>query len=86
ILLHDAGGNRSATVAALPRIIEYFQKEGYQFVTVADLMGKTRDEVMPPVPNYKGNYLLQFNYFLAETGYYINNILFSLFILFLLLG
>ncbi|MFX8327761.1 hypothetical protein ABTL71_19055, partial [Acinetobacter baumannii] len=73
ILLHDAGGNRSATVEALPRIIEYFQKEGYQFVTVADLMGKTRDEVMPPVPNYKGNYLLQFNYFLAETGYYINN-------------
>lgn len=86
ILLHDAGGNRSATVAALPRIIEYFQKRGYQFVTVADLMGKTRDEVMPPVPNYRGNYLLQFNYILAETGYYANNILFSLFILFLVLG
>ncbi|MEN9599878.1 MAG: hypothetical protein RL596_2197 [Bacteroidota bacterium] len=86
ILLHDAGGDRSATVAALPRIIEYFHKEGYQFVTVADLMGKTRDEVMPPVPNYKGNYLLRFNYLLAEFGYYTNRILYSLFILFLVLG
>jgi peptidoglycan-N-acetylglucosamine deacetylase len=86
ILLHDAGGDRSATVAALPRIIEYFHKAGYQFVTVANLMGKTRDEVMPPVPNYKGNYLLRFNYILAEFGYYTNRILYSLFILFLVLG
>jgi len=86
ILLHDAGGDRSATVEALPRIIEYFQKEGYQFTTVADLMGKTRDEVMPPVPNYKGNYILRFNYFLAEAGYYISRIFYSLFLLFLVLG
>lgn len=86
ILLHDAGGDRSATVEALPRIIEYFQKAGYRFTTVADLMGKTRDEVMPPVPNYKGNYILRFNYFLAEAGYYISRVSYSLFIVFLVLG
>lgn len=86
ILLHDAGGDRSATVEALPKIIEYFHKEGYTFTTVADLMGKTRDDVMPPVPNYKGNYLLRFNYFLAEAGYYVGKLFNAIFILFLVLG
>jgi cellulose synthase/poly-beta-1,6-N-acetylglucosamine synthase-like glycosyltransferase/spore germination protein YaaH/peptidoglycan/xylan/chitin deacetylase (PgdA/CDA1 family) len=86
ILLHDAGGDRSATVEALPKIIEYFHKEGYKFTTVADLMGKTRDDVMPPVPNYHENYLLRFNYFLAEAGYYFGKIFTALFLLFLTLG
>jgi peptidoglycan-N-acetylglucosamine deacetylase len=49
ILLHDAGGDRSQTIIALPQIIDYYQKMGYQFVTVSNLMGKTRDQVMPPV-------------------------------------
>lgn len=49
ILLHDAGGNRKETVKALPRIIDYYKSHGYTFVTVSDLMGKTRDQVMPPV-------------------------------------
>lgn len=53
ILLHDAGGNREATVEALPRIIHYFKAHGYQFTTVGDLMGKTRDELMPPIKNKK---------------------------------
>ncbi|WP_143310807.1 glycosyltransferase [Chitinophaga vietnamensis] len=51
ILLHDAGGDRSATVAALPRIIHYFKSKGVAFTTVADLLHKKRDEVMPPVHN-----------------------------------
>ncbi len=43
ILLHDAGGEtRKSTVEALPRIIEYFKKQGYVFTTVANLMGKTQ--------------------------------------------
>ena len=47
ILLHDAGGNREATVEALPRIIEYFQSKGYRFVRAGDLIGKTEAQVMP---------------------------------------
>ncbi len=47
ILLHDAGGDRSATVAALPRIIDYFQSHGYRFGHVGDLIGKTQAQVMP---------------------------------------
>lgn len=49
ILMHDAGGDRSQTVIALPQIIDYYKKHGYTFVSVSDLMGKTRNQVMPPV-------------------------------------
>jgi len=49
ILMHDAGGDRSQTVEALPDVIDYYRKHGYEFVTVSALMGKTRDQVMPPV-------------------------------------
>jgi peptidoglycan-N-acetylglucosamine deacetylase len=34
ILLHDGGGNREATVAALQEIINDYQAHGYQFVTL----------------------------------------------------
>lgn len=49
LLLHDAGGNRSATVEALPRIIKYFKDKGYEFVTIGNLIGKSRNELMPAV-------------------------------------
>ena len=79
ILLHDAGGEtRAATVEALPRIIDYFQKKGCKFTTVADLMGKTKDDVMPKVASSFTNRL---NFFIAEATYWGSNILFSLFIL-----
>lgn len=38
ILLHDAGGNRSETVAALPRIIAALRRRGYRLVTVPRLL------------------------------------------------
>ncbi|HZT72139.1 MAG TPA: glycosyltransferase [Terriglobales bacterium] len=49
LLLHDAGGDRAATVAALPRIIAALRQRGYRFVLVSDLMGRTRAQVMPPL-------------------------------------
>jgi peptidoglycan-N-acetylglucosamine deacetylase len=49
ILMHDGGGDRSATVAALPLLISTLRAHGYQFVNVSDLMGKTAAEVMPPI-------------------------------------
>jgi cellulose synthase/poly-beta-1,6-N-acetylglucosamine synthase-like glycosyltransferase/spore germination protein YaaH/peptidoglycan/xylan/chitin deacetylase (PgdA/CDA1 family) len=87
ILLHDAGGDtRESTVEALPRIIEYFQKRGFHFTTVSDILGKTRDEMMPPVPKGSGYYLLQINYYFAELGYWSSHILFSTFVVFMLLS
>ncbi len=87
ILLHDAGGDsRKATVTALPHIIKYFKDNGYQFTTIADLLHKKRDDLMPPVPKGNGYYLIQFNYFLAEFGYWGGHILSSLFIVFIFLS
>jgi peptidoglycan/xylan/chitin deacetylase (PgdA/CDA1 family) len=39
VVMHDGGGNRSETVAALPAILSHFRHRGYQFVTVAELLG-----------------------------------------------
>jgi cellulose synthase/poly-beta-1,6-N-acetylglucosamine synthase-like glycosyltransferase/peptidoglycan/xylan/chitin deacetylase (PgdA/CDA1 family) len=52
ILLHDSGGDRSQTVSALPQIIEKLQAGGYQFVPTSELLGMTRDQVMPKVSSY----------------------------------
>ena len=38
ILMHDGGGDRSQTVAALPTIIEWLQSHGYTFVTLKQLV------------------------------------------------
>ncbi|MGC2090064.1 MAG: glycosyltransferase, partial [Candidatus Acidiferrales bacterium] len=49
IIMHDGGGDRSHTVAALPQIIDQLEAKGYHFVTVSDLLGQQRAEVMPPL-------------------------------------
>jgi peptidoglycan-N-acetylglucosamine deacetylase len=49
ILMHDGGGNRAPTVAALPVLIDALRAKGYTFVPVSALMGKTTAEVMPKV-------------------------------------
>jgi cellulose synthase/poly-beta-1,6-N-acetylglucosamine synthase-like glycosyltransferase/peptidoglycan/xylan/chitin deacetylase (PgdA/CDA1 family)/spore germination protein YaaH len=47
ILFHDAGGDRSQTVSALPTIIDKLRAQGYRFVLVSDLAGLSRDQAMP---------------------------------------
>lgn len=41
VLLHDGGGDRSQTIAALPTIIEWLQAHGYSFVTLKQLIHDT---------------------------------------------
>jgi cellulose synthase/poly-beta-1,6-N-acetylglucosamine synthase-like glycosyltransferase/spore germination protein YaaH/peptidoglycan/xylan/chitin deacetylase (PgdA/CDA1 family) len=48
VLLHDSGGDRSRTVAALPRLIDEIRAHGYTLVTVAQLAGMTDVQAMPP--------------------------------------
>jgi cellulose synthase/poly-beta-1,6-N-acetylglucosamine synthase-like glycosyltransferase/spore germination protein YaaH/peptidoglycan/xylan/chitin deacetylase (PgdA/CDA1 family) len=86
ILLHDAGGDRSATVEATGKIIRYFRSLGYQFVTVANLINKKPNDVMPPVPQGSGYYLIQFNAALFEVGYWFGHIFYVLFLTFLILS
>ncbi len=45
ILMHDAGGDRSETIAALPAIIERLRKRGLEPVTIPQLM---LDDPPPP--------------------------------------
>jgi cellulose synthase/poly-beta-1,6-N-acetylglucosamine synthase-like glycosyltransferase/peptidoglycan/xylan/chitin deacetylase (PgdA/CDA1 family)/spore germination protein YaaH len=85
ILLHDAGGNREQTVKALPQIIEYFEKKGFTFVTVSDLMGKTRDQVMPPIDKSLEKYALLADSAIFETTYFYQHLLAALFLLALIL-
>jgi len=49
ILLHDGGGDRSATIAALPLLIESLRSHGYKIVPTSALMGMTTSQVMPPL-------------------------------------
>jgi len=48
LLLHDGGGNRAQTVAALPIIITILKSRGYKFVTIQQLVD---DLVMPTPPS-----------------------------------
>ena len=47
VLLHDGGGDRSHTVAALPQIIDGLRAAGFQIVPVSELLGQTRAQLMP---------------------------------------
>ncbi|HZW93310.1 MAG TPA: glycosyltransferase [Candidatus Eremiobacteraceae bacterium] len=50
IILHDGGGNRAETVRALPMIIDGIRARGLEIAPVYDLLGKTRADVMAPLP------------------------------------
>lgn len=87
ILLHDAGGTtRKPTLEALPRIISDLKAKGYTFITLDKYLGKTRDELMPPIPKDKTYYVMQANLLSAECVYYADNFVAALFVLFMVIG
>src|SRR5262249_26430685 len=47
ILLHDGGGDRSATVTAVDSLITALQARGYHFVTMGQLAGLSESVTMP---------------------------------------
>jgi peptidoglycan-N-acetylglucosamine deacetylase len=50
LLMHDGGGNRSQTVAALPQIITQLRARGYRLVTVPELLIKDPPPAGLPLP------------------------------------
>ena len=48
VLMHDGGGPRSQTVAAVPHIVRALRRRGYRFVTVPQMM-----RVAPPRAHQK---------------------------------
>ncbi|WP_419096150.1 bifunctional polysaccharide deacetylase/glycosyltransferase family 2 protein [Streptomyces sp. B6(2022)] len=51
VLLHDAGGDRAETLAALEQIIVKLKGEGYRFATISEALGATNATV--PVDGYQ---------------------------------
>lgn len=85
VLLHDAGGDRTLTVRALPEIITQLRDLGYRFTTVADLRGVPRDKIMPPVSG-KDILLAGMDRYVFEVTYLTQRALTTLFMLSILLG
>ncbi len=50
LLLHDGGGDRARTLAALGPIIDSLRANGDTLVLLSQLVGISRDEAMPPLP------------------------------------
>ena len=84
ILLHDLGGDRSQTVAALPKLIDALRAKGYDFVPVSELAGLTRDQAMPPLPPQSYAELLSLPVFMTLS--WLGQLLTELFILAICLG
>ncbi|MBS1634206.1 MAG: glycosyltransferase, partial [Bacteroidetes bacterium] len=82
ILLHDAGGNREATVEVLPRLIQYFRNKGVQFTTVANLLKLPKDAIMPPVHSD----LVRMNSVVTSFVYWLTRFLYASFWLAIILG
>jgi hypothetical protein len=49
ILLHDGGGDRTQTLAALPGIIAELRKNSFELVSASTLLNRSPDELMPSV-------------------------------------
>lgn len=74
LLLHDAGGDtREETVKALPEIIHFFKSHGYKFTTIANVLGKTKADLMPPIKDDANSGILGSLYNLAIQGYFYGN-------------
>jgi cellulose synthase/poly-beta-1,6-N-acetylglucosamine synthase-like glycosyltransferase/peptidoglycan/xylan/chitin deacetylase (PgdA/CDA1 family) len=61
VLLHDGGGNRSETIAALERVVPQLRARGFRFVRVSDLADLPAYEVELPTDDWarmKGRLLL----------------------------
>ena len=50
VVMHDGGGPRSQTLAALPGIVAALRHRGYAFVTVSELLGNKMIYPVPPSP------------------------------------
>ncbi len=84
VLLHDGGGERSRTLAALPKIIDTMREKGFEFATVSELAKWTRDQAMPPVPAEEATPVV--NRYVFLTFSWLQESLAGLFVLAIALG
>ena len=53
VMLHDGGGNRAETVAALQGLIPSLRARGFRFVTVSELAGLSPSDVAPVASSWE---------------------------------
>ena len=51
VLMHDGGGDRTQTLAAVPRIVQALRRQGYRFVTVPRLLLENPPPQDPELPS-----------------------------------
>ncbi|PYS98689.1 MAG: polysaccharide deacetylase [Acidobacteria bacterium] len=80
VLMHDSGGDRSATVEALPKLIHELRSRGFEFTTVADLADITPEQAMPFVKEDQSFYTRAdgFVFYSASLGSWLIRWLFVL--------
>jgi poly-beta-1,6 N-acetyl-D-glucosamine synthase len=86
VLLHDGGGNRDRTVAALPRIIRELRKQGYRFVTVSELLGPNEHRIVFPAVAAGEAPMDDVDRLVFEAGFAFNRALQIVFLAAILLG
>lgn len=85
ILMHDGGGDRSQTVAALEKVIPLLRAQGYKFVAVSSLIGVHRDDVMPALSQADIT-LVGFDRFIFDGAFTLRTLLTIAFIAAIILG
>ena len=86
VLLHDGGGNRENTVAALPQMIAHLRAEGYTFVTLSELMGPEWHDKLFPAATGREAQIAAFDLISFEVWYGIGDIFRWLFLAVMVLG
>jgi cellulose synthase/poly-beta-1,6-N-acetylglucosamine synthase-like glycosyltransferase/peptidoglycan/xylan/chitin deacetylase (PgdA/CDA1 family)/spore germination protein YaaH len=85
VLLHDGGGDRSQTVAALPQILAGLRQHGYRIVTISELMGRSRDRLFPKISGSEA-LLVGADRLVFDLAFGTDRLLHLLFLLSILLG
>ncbi|MFZ4115186.1 MAG: polysaccharide deacetylase family protein [Chthoniobacterales bacterium] len=86
ILLHDAGGNRAQTVAALPLIIDYLHARGDEFVSLGHFIGLPSDVLMPPLRHADVTVAMRYIYGSFATLRFVETVAWTLLIITTLLS
>jgi cellulose synthase/poly-beta-1,6-N-acetylglucosamine synthase-like glycosyltransferase/peptidoglycan/xylan/chitin deacetylase (PgdA/CDA1 family)/spore germination protein YaaH len=90
VLLHDGGGDRSATVKALPAIIHRLKAAGYTFISVSDLLpghnGAGARAALFPAVTGRDEVLVGIDKYVFEVSYLLQRLLVTLFTLSVILG
>jgi len=80
VLMHDGGGDRSHTIAALPMVIDELRAAGYTLVPISDLLGETRAQVMPQL-SFRERLVARTDGLIFELGEFLRNGIASIFVL-----